>query len=68
VGKILVEIDGAKKPVEFKGDKIKVSSLLELLNLYPETAVVVKGGQLLCDDKWIKDGEDVEVVIATSRG
>jgi sulfur carrier protein len=68
VGKILVEMDGAKKVVEFKGKRIKVSSLLELLNLYPETAVVVKQGKLLCDDKWLEDGEEVEVVVATSRG
>ena len=68
MGKILVELDGKEKEVEFKGKRIRVDRLLELLNIYPETAVVVKGGELLCDDELLADGERVKVVVATSKG
>ena len=50
MGKILVEINGKEEEIEIKGRSIRVDRLLELLNIYPETAVVVKEGELLCDD------------------
>ncbi|WP_456342993.1 thiamine biosynthesis protein ThiS [Thermovibrio sp.] len=68
MGKILVELDGKEREVEFKGKRIRVDRLLELLNIYPETAVVVKEGELLCDDELLADGERVKVVVATSKG
>ncbi len=68
MGKILVELDGKEREVEFKGKRIRVDRLLELLNIYPETAVVVKGKELLCDDELLADGERVKVVVATSKG
>jgi len=68
LGKILVELDGKEREVEFKGKRIRVDRLLELLNIYPETAVVVKEGELLCDDELLADGERVKVVVATSKG
>ena len=68
MGKILVEIDGKEREVEFKGKGIRVERLLELLGLFPETAVVVKEGELLCDDELLRDGDKVKVVVATSRG
>ena len=68
MGKILVEIDGKEREVEFKGKGIKVEELLELLNIFPETAVVVKEGELLCDDEVLREGDKVKVIVATSRG
>ncbi|MEO2068894.1 MAG: thiamine biosynthesis protein ThiS [Desulfurobacteriaceae bacterium] len=68
MGKILVEIGNCVKEVEIKRKSIRVDRLLELLGIYPETAVVVKDGELLCDDEKITDGEKVKVVIATSKG
>jgi len=68
LGKILVEINGKEKEVEIKGKSIRVDRLLELLSIYPETAVVVKDEELLCDDDRINDGEKVKVVVATSKG
>ena len=68
MGKILVELEGKEREVEFKGRKIRVDRLLELLSIYPETAVVVKGKELLCDDELLTDGEEVKVVVATSKG
>ncbi|WP_457680297.1 thiamine biosynthesis protein ThiS [Thermovibrio sp.] len=68
MGKILVELEGKEREVEFKGKRIRVDRLLELLNIYPETAVVVKEGELLCDDELLRDGEKIKVVVATSKG
>jgi len=68
LGRILVEMDGKEREVEIKGRSIRVDRLLELLGLYPETAVVVKGGKLLCDDERLSDGDRVKVVVATSKG
>ncbi len=68
MGKILVEVEGKEREVEFKGKRIKVDRLLEILNIYPETAVVVKEGELLCDDELLSEGEKVKVVVATSKG
>jgi len=68
LGRILVEMDGKEREVEIRGKSIRVDRLLELLNIYPETAVVVKEGKLLCDDEKLSDGESVKVVVATSKG
>jgi len=68
LGRILVEMDGKEREVEIKGRSIRVDRLLELLGLYPETAVVVKEGKLICDDERLSDGDRVKVVVATSKG
>ena len=68
MGKILVEINGKEEEIEIKGRSIRVDRLLELLNIYPETAVVVKEEELLCDDDRVNNGEKVKVVVATSKG
>lgn len=68
MGRILVEMDGKEREVEIKGRSIRVDRLLELLGLYPETAVVVKEGKLICDDERLSDGDRVKVVVATSKG
>ena len=68
MGKIVVLIDGKEREVEFKGKKIRVDKLLESMGIFPETAVVVKEGELLCDDELLEDGEKVKVVVATSKG
>ena len=68
MGKIVVLIDGKEREVEFKGKKIRVDKLLETMGIFPETAVVVKDGELLCDDELLNDGDRVKVVVATSKG
>ncbi len=68
MGKIVVLIDGKEREIEFKGKKIRVDKLLESMGIFPETAVVVKEGELLCDDELLEDGEKVKVVVATSKG
>ncbi|MEO2082753.1 MAG: thiamine biosynthesis protein ThiS [Desulfurobacteriaceae bacterium] len=68
MGTILVEMDGKEKRVEVKGKKVRVDRLLEELGLFPETAVLVRDGELLCDDDFVSDGEKVKVIVATSKG
>jgi len=68
MGKIVVLIDGKEREVEFKGKRIRVDKLLETMGIFPETAVVVKDGELLCDDELLNDGDRVKVVVATSKG
>ncbi|GEM_PF-785815 len=68
MGTILVEMDGKEKRVEVKGKKVRVDRLLEELGLFPETAVLVRDGELLCDDDFVNDGEKVKVIVATSKG
>ncbi|WP_456396301.1 thiamine biosynthesis protein ThiS [Desulfurobacterium sp.] len=65
---IVVEIDGKEEKITIKKYSIRVDSLLEKLSIYPETAVVMKGKDLLCDDDRIKAGEKVKIVVATSKG
>lgn len=68
MGRIVVLIDGKEKEVDFKGKRIRVDKLLETMGIFPETAVVVKDGELLCDDELLSDGDRVKVVVATSKG
>ncbi|ADY73143.1 thiamineS protein [Desulfurobacterium thermolithotrophum DSM 11699] len=68
MGKILLEINGKEKEIEIKGKSIRINKLMELINIYPETAVAVKDGELLCDDDRIKDGERIKIGVATSKG
>ncbi len=65
---ITVEIDGKVEKVPIEKKSIRVDKLLESLNIYPETAVVLKDGKLLCDDERIKPGDRIKIVVATSKG
>ena len=68
MGKVQVEVLGEIKEVEIKKDSIRVDNLLEKLGFFPETAVVLRNGKLLCDDDRVKSGEKVKIIAATSRG
>jgi sulfur carrier protein len=68
MGKVQVEVLGEIKEVEIKKDSIRVDNLLEKLGFFPETAVVLRNGELLCDDDRVKSGEKVKIIVATSRG
>jgi len=68
MGKVSVELYGKEREVEIKGRSVRVDRLLEKLDIFPETAVVLRDGKLLCDDARVKDGEKVKVVVAISRG
>ncbi len=68
MGKVYVEVLGKTKEVDIKKNSIRVDKLLERLGFFPETAVVLKDGELLCDDDKVNSGEKVKVIVAISRG
>jgi sulfur carrier protein len=68
MGSVKVEIHGKVKTVEVGEKGIRVSKLLKLLDIYPETAVVLKNGELVCEDEILKDEDEVKVIVAISRG
>lgn len=52
---------------EIKGDH-KVSEILKILNLNPETVIIVKGEEILTPDKIVKDDEEIEIIPVISGG
>lgn len=65
---IMVEMEGKEVKIPLKGKGIRVDKLLENLGIFPETAVVLKEGKLLCDDERVKAGDKIKIVVATSKG
>ncbi len=68
MGKIIVEIDGKEKEVPIKKNSARIETVLKSLSIYPETAVVIKEKELICEDETVKTGEKIKIVIATSKG
>ncbi|MFN3422635.1 MAG: sulfur carrier protein ThiS [Armatimonadota bacterium] len=60
--------------VEFRGrvfefdERMKVKELLEKLNLSPESTIVVRDDEVLTEDEWLEEGDEVKVVSAISGG
>ncbi len=52
---------------EIKGD-LKVSEILKILNINPETALVIKGEEILTPDKIVRDEEEIEIIPVISGG
>ena len=55
------------KELKIKG-AFTVKKLLKKLGILPNTALVVRNKQLLTSDKWVKDGDEIEIRLITSRG
>lgn len=59
---------------EFRGQvfefdkRMKVKDLLKELNLSPESTIVVRGDEILTEDEWIEEEDEVKVVSAISGG
>ncbi len=56
-----------RKELELAGNR-RVDALIRELDLNPEQVLVIRGGDLLTRDVWIKDHETVEIVTAISGG
>lgn len=56
-----------KEIKEIKGE-YKVSEILKILNLNPETVIIVKGEEILTPDKIVKDDEEIEIIPVISGG
>ncbi len=60
--------------VEFRGQtfnfskRMKVRELLKELNLSPESTIVVRGEEVLTEDEWIEEEDEVRVISAISGG
>ena len=60
--------------VEFRGQvfefdkRMKVRELLKELNLSPESTIVVRGDEILTEDEWIEEEDEVRVISAISGG
>ncbi|MEN3011774.1 MAG: MoaD/ThiS family protein [Dictyoglomus thermophilum] len=52
---------------EIEGD-LKVSEILKILNINPETVLVVRGEEILTPDKIVKNNEEVEIIPVISGG
>lgn len=52
---------------EIEGD-LKVSEILKILNINPETVLVVRGEEILTPDKIVRNSEEVEIIPVISGG
>lgn len=66
--KVDVVYRGKKLTLEFDKEKVKVKDILKHLNLSRDYAFVVKDGEILDENEYIKDDEVVRVVNAISGG
>lgn len=47
---------------------MRVKDLLEKLNLSPESTIVVRGDEILTEEEWLEEEDQVKVVSAISGG
>jgi sulfur carrier protein len=66
--KLRVQYRGKELELEFEGDKVKVKDLLKAMNLSREYAFVVVNGEVVEEDYYIKEGDQVRVINAISGG
>jgi sulfur carrier protein len=52
---------------EIKRD-LKVREIFKVLNINPETALVIKGEEILTPDKIVRDDEEIEIIPVISGG
>lgn len=57
-----------KKEFQLEGKSIQVKQALQQLNLSPEAHLLVRNGDLLNENDWLKDGDEVKVVPVISGG
>ncbi len=66
--KLRVLYRGKELELEFEGDKVKAKDLLKAMNLSREYAFVVVNGEVVDEDYYIKEGDQVRVINAISGG
>ena len=66
--KLRVQYRGKELELEFEGDKVKAKDLLKAMNLSREYAFVVVNGEVVEEDFYIKEGDQVLVINAISGG
>jgi Sulfur transfer protein involved in thiamine biosynthesis len=66
--KLRVQYRGKELELEFEGDKVKAKDLLKAMNLSREYAFVVVNGEVVEEDFYIREGDQVRVINAISGG
>lgn len=66
--KLRVQYRGKELELEFEEDKVKAKDLLKAMNLSREYAFVVVNGEVVEEDYYIKEGDQVRVINAISGG
>ena len=57
-----------KKEYQLEGKSVQVKQALVQLNLSPEAHLLVRNGELLNENDWLKDGDEVKIVAVISGG
>ncbi len=57
-----------KKEYQLEEKSIQVKQAFQTLNLSPESHLMVRGGQLLNENDYLKDGDEVKIVAVISGG
>jgi sulfur carrier protein len=57
-----------KQEFQLEGKSIQVKAALQQLNLSPEAHLLVRDGELLNENDWLKDGDKVKIVAVISGG
>jgi len=66
--KLRVQYRGKELELEFEEDKVKAKDLLKAMNLSREYAFVVVNGEVVEEDFYIREGDQVRVINAISGG
>jgi sulfur carrier protein len=66
--KLRVQYRGKELDLEFEENKVKAKDLLKAMNLSREYAFVVVNGEVVEEDFYIREGDQVRVINAISGG
>ena len=56
------------KEIEVEGKKLRARELLEKLGLSPLSSLVVKNGEVISEEDYVEEGDNIRVVNAISGG
>ncbi len=57
-----------KQEFQLEEPSLQVKTALQQLNLSPEAHLLVRNGELLNENDWLKDGDEVKIVAVISGG
>ena len=57
-----------KQEFQLEGKSVQVKEAFERLQLSPEAHLLVRNGELLNENDWLRDGDEVKIVAVISGG
>ncbi len=57
-----------KQEFQLEGKSIQVKDAFQRLQLSPEAHLLVRNGELLNENDWLKDGDEIKIVAVISGG